>query len=241
MAQEITPDAIVQLDRSRDDHRRRAPEQRPPVVDGPERADRDARRVRLPGRGLRRRDARGRLQADPRRTSERARFDGHRGETGSRCPPLRNKHRRFVVMKRTTPRRPEWIGLSLFVLVAKAGAAELAAVEFQRQTLYHSPQEPGFTSWVGAWKMPDGDLMVAFTQATGPVEGRPQAPPEVRSKLTWPPPGHPGYDMTGLDLRNVHLRSSDAGKSWHNLDVPGTAYYPRAVQAADGRILVFGH
>src|SRR5262249_53870663 len=103
------------------------------------------------------------------------------------------------------------------VLVAKAGAAELAAVEFHRQTLYHSPQEPGFTSWVGAWKMPDGDLMVAFTQATGPVEGRPQAPPDVRSRLTWPPPGHPGYDMTGLDLRNVHLRSSDAGKTWRQV------------------------
>ncbi len=35
--------------------------------------------------------------------------------------------------------------------------------------------------------------------------------------------------------------TSDAGKTWHKLEVPGTAYYPRAVQAADGRIFVFGH
>jgi hypothetical protein len=33
----------------------------------------------------------------------------------------------------------------------------------------------------------------------------------------------------------------DSGKSWHRLDVRGTAYYPRSVQGADGRIFVFGH
>ena len=35
--------------------------------------------------------------------------------------------------------------------------------------------------------------------------------------------------------------TSDAGKTWHQLDLPGTAYYPRSVQATDGRIFVFGH
>ncbi len=34
----------------------------------------------------------------------------------------------------------------------------------------YSPQTPGVTCWVGAWIMPDGDLMTSFTQATGPVE-----------------------------------------------------------------------
>lgn len=95
-----------------------------------------------------------------------------------------------------------------------AVAVELNVVEHQRRTIYHSPQSPGFTSWVGAWTMPDGSLMVSFTQATGPVEGRPQAPPDVRQRLTWPPEGRPDYDMTGLELRNVHLRSQDAGKTW---------------------------
>jgi len=32
-----------------------------------------------------------------------------------------------------------------------------------------------------------------------------------------------------------------AGKTWKPLKVPGTGYYPRSVQAADGRIFVFGH
>lgn len=102
----------------------------------------------------------------------------------------------------------------LAVLALLANADEFSAVEHQRTTIYHSPQTPGFTSWCGAWTMQDGSLMVCFTQATGPVEGRPQAPKEVQHRLSWPPPGHPGYDMTGLDMRNVHLRSTDAGKSW---------------------------
>ena len=96
----------------------------------------------------------------------------------------------------------------------RANADEFSAAEHQRQTIYHSPQKPGFTSWVGAWIMPDGDLMTCFTQATGPITGRPQAQKDVQERQNWPPKGAPGYDMTGLDLKNVHLRSSDMGKTW---------------------------
>ncbi|MCX7426182.1 MAG: sialidase family protein [Planctomycetia bacterium] len=99
-------------------------------------------------------------------------------------------------------------------LAAEAEGGSFAAVGHTRQTIYHSPQTPGFTSWVGAWTMPDGSVMISFTQATGPVEGRPRAPKDVQHKLAWPPEGQPGYDMTGLDLRNVHLSSTDAGKTW---------------------------
>ena len=99
-------------------------------------------------------------------------------------------------------------------LDVRADEAQFSAVEHTRQTIYHSPQKPGFTSWAGAWTMPDGSLMVCCTQATGPVNGRPRAPKEVQHQLSWPPRGRPGYDMTGLDLRNVHLRSTDAGKTW---------------------------
>ena len=62
--------------------------------------------------------------------------------------------------------------------------------------------------------MPDGSIIVCFTQATGPLEGRPRAPLEVREKLSWPPSDSEQYDMTGLNLRNVHLRSYDAGETW---------------------------
>ena len=105
------------------------------------------------------------------------------------------------------------LALLLFALVSPGSADEFSAVEYERQTIYHSPQTPGYTCWVGAWIMPDGDLMTCFTQATGPVEGRPKAPTEVMELLSW----YPQYDMTGLDLHNVHLRSSDAGKTWEKV------------------------
>src|SRR5207248_2757892 len=115
------------------------------------------------------------------------------------------------------PRTPCVLALvitaALAAPIGPARADEFSALDHQRQTIYHSPQKPGFTSWVGAWIMPDGSLMCSFTEATGPVS-RPQAPQDVRQKLTWPPQGAPGYDMTGLDLKNVHLRSKDGGKTW---------------------------
>lgn len=92
---------------------------------------------------------------------------------------------------------------------------QIRVKDFRRRTIYHSPQMPGFTSWTGIWKMPDGDLMLCFTQATGPLDGwRPRAPSEVRHRLSWPPTGQEGYDMTGLLLENVHLKSADGGESW---------------------------
>jgi len=140
------------------------------------------------------------------------------------------------------------IAFTEYSLVPSASADEFFAIEYQRQTIYHSPQKPGFTSWCGAWTNPDGSLMVSFTQATGPIEGRPQAPKEVQHRLTWPPAGHPGYDMTGLDLSNVHLRSIDAGKTWQQVSADGFKSCMNGVTneaqtaLADGTILrgVFG-
>lgn len=114
------------------------------------------------------------------------------------------------------------IGGTLFFLVAvllvgpsvlhqgRAIGEEFSAVEHSRRTIYHSPQTPGYTCWVGAWTMPDGSLMTSFTQATGPIQGRAKAPKEVMEKLSW----YPEYDMTGLEMKNVHLRSTDAGETW---------------------------
>ncbi len=107
--------------------------------------------------------------------------------------------------------------LTFSAIVSFANADEFIAVEHQRQTIYHSPQTPGYTCWVGAWTMPDNCVMVSFTQATGPVAGRPHAPEDVQKRLNWPPPGMPAYDMTGLDMCNVHLRSVDGGKTWEQV------------------------
>ena len=101
----------------------------------------------------------------------------------------------------------------------------MKAVDYSRRQIYHSPQTPGYTCWVTASVMPDGGLLVSFTQATGPFKGRPQAPKEIRHQLSWPPwdPEHdrhnPDYDMTGLDMANVYLRSTDCGKTWQQVGV----------------------
>jgi len=135
---------------------------------------------------------------------------------------------------------------------SSAGAVEpaITAVDYHHATIYHSPQTPGFTSWVGAWTMPDGSIMVTFTQATGPVEGRSLAPLDIQRKLDWPPPNHSkNYDMTGLDMRNVHLRSADFGQTWQQVsadafksNMNGITGEPE-VALPDGTILraVWGH
>lgn len=85
----------------------------------------------------------------------------------------------------------------LLLLPDGARADEFTADEHQRQTVYHSPQKPGFTSWVGAWLMPDGSVMTSFTQATSPLKDLRAAPKDVQEKLNGPPKGSPGYEMTG--------------------------------------------
>jgi hypothetical protein len=98
---------------------------------------------------------------------------------------------------------------------ALVGAAEQKheAVDYQRRTIYHSPQTPGFTCWVHAWVMPDNSVMVSFHQATGPKEGRPRAPEDIQKKL-FPDLVDPRRDMTGLNHSIVYLRSRDGGTTW---------------------------
>ncbi|MBA3481749.1 MAG: exo-alpha-sialidase [Pirellulales bacterium] len=96
---------------------------------------------------------------------------------------------------------------------APAGNTYIAR-DHSRKQIYHSPQTPGYTCWVGAWAMPDESLMICFTQATGPLEGRPTMPAELKARWNWPPAGQPNFDFTGLDLHNVYMRSSDEGKTW---------------------------
>src|SRR3954469_3800164 len=70
------------------------------------------------------------------------------------------------------------INLALFMALAacchcsNAADKALTVSSFSRRTIYHSPQTPGYTCWVGAWIMPDQSLMVTFKQATGPLTGR---------------------------------------------------------------------
>ncbi len=90
------------------------------------------------------------------------------------------------------------------------------ATDVQRRTIYHSPETPGFTCWTYATIMPDQSILVTFYQATGPKDGRPRAPMEVRKKLGMDSQtaSDPLRDMTGLKTCNVYLRSADNGETW---------------------------
>lgn len=119
------------------------------------------------------------------------------------------------------------------------------AVGLDRETIYHSPQRPGYTAWTGAWEMPDESLMVAFTQATGPVDPavRSRQPPAVLEKVGLPSL-EPARDFSGLRLSVKYLRSTDGGKSWKPAREDGfsapvvQAYTPQATLALpDGTLI----
>ena len=44
------------------------------------------------------------------------------------------------------------------------------AVGYAERIIYHSPETPGYTSWVGLWQLPDGRIRCDFNQLTGPKE-----------------------------------------------------------------------
>lgn len=49
-------------------------------------------------------------------------------------------------------------------------AVSVEAIDYSEKTIYHSPETPGYTSWVGLWQTLDGRLQCSFNQLTGPKE-----------------------------------------------------------------------
>jgi hypothetical protein len=116
------------------------------------------------------------------------------------------------------------LGLTGRVVVLSLGAAlpvegahamQVTVRSHERRVLYHSPETPGYTCWSGIWMMPDGSVMVCFTQVTGALGNwRPRAPQEVLRRMPTAQQENPAYDFTGLAQHNVYLRSTDAGQTW---------------------------
>jgi hypothetical protein len=83
-------------------------------------------------------------------------------------------------------------------LIQADGITKVTVRDHRRRTIYHSPQTPGYTCWAGIWTMPDASVMIAFTQATGPLDGwRQRAPQEILDRLPTAQQDIPAYDMTG--------------------------------------------
>ena len=148
---------------------------------------------------------------------------------------------------------PRWINVwivgVLFCLAGTPVSAQemphrMVATDFVKKIVYHSPQTPGYTCWVDCWLMPDGQLRVSFTQATGPFEGRPRTRKDVGQKVSWPPEGKPEYvkyDMAGLNMEVIYLASNDGGSSWEKVSfdpaaTPMNGWVNGAAAIADGTI-----
>jgi hypothetical protein len=110
--------------------------------------------------------------------------------------------------------------------------------QFARRMIYHSPQTPGYTCWVGAWFMPDKSMMIDFTQNTGPVEGRPRASAEALKKFPMLNE-RPQRDATGLTKATLFFHSTDNGQTWTKTGEVGFEG-PCAYNAPGGQDLALG-
>lgn len=53
---------------------------------------------------------------------------------------------------------------------------------YEERTIYHSPETPGYTSWVGLWQCVDGTICCDFRQVTGPKEKPVSSVPRLLSR-----------------------------------------------------------
>ena len=70
----------------------------------------------------------------------------------------------------------------------RSRAIGVEVADYRQRTIYHSPETPGYTSWVGVWLTSDGRLECSFVQRTGPKDAPRESVPVLESKdagLTW--------------------------------------------------------
>jgi len=62
------------------------------------------------------------------------------------------------------------MGSSLCMAQEPQHNVQVQVTDFVDKTIYHSPETPGYTSWVGLWQLPNGTLCCDFRQITGPKD-----------------------------------------------------------------------
>jgi hypothetical protein len=114
-------------------------------------------------------------------------------------------------------------------------------------------QRGGWTEEFDAAELANGDLLCLFRRADDAKRWQGVL---NKTQTTWvatkiapsvlPHSGQPELLATRegpilhVATSGIHW-TTDSGQTWTSLQVPGTAYYPRSVQTADDRILIFGH
>jgi len=109
---------------------------------------------------------------------------------------------------------PALIMLTLHQATAR-NIVNVAAVDYQEKVIYHSPETPGFTAWVGLWRIKD-KLYCDFNQKTGPADN-----PLSRCPL---------------------LESADHGNTWRivPLQSPGNGMFQRERGSGRGMVALDG-
>jgi hypothetical protein len=59
---------------------------------------------------------------------------------------------------------------------------KVEVVDYKDKVIYHSPETPGYTSWVGMLQLPNGALRCDFRQLTGPQANPISSSPKLESK-----------------------------------------------------------
>lgn len=166
------------------------------------------------------------------------------------------------------PRFAALLVFSAFYLIYPAcshfvGAAVFngQVLQFEEREIYHSPETPGYTSWVGLWQLPDGDIQSNFSQIAGGVSSAPVIESTDGAK-TWSlaPDYVPSGTCRGMavlddgtmvrprwnsDLNGIGYvdRSTDGGRTWSDpiYFLPAEQYraWPTLIKPlSDGRLVL---
>ena len=65
------------------------------------------------------------------------------------------------------------LGISATQRLTYADIFDGNVLDFQEREIYHSPETPGYTSWVGLWQLPNGTIQSNFSQIAGGVSSAP--------------------------------------------------------------------
>ena len=129
------------------------------------------------------------------------------------------------------------------------------AIDYNEKRIYHSPETPGYTCWVGLWQLADGRIRCSFEQRIGPKDNVKKSSPNLESLdggETWKLLSSSIGSGRGMVVLNDHTflrpnlqRSTDGGKTWSDRSylLPTATYfsYPTLIRPLrDGRLVLMG-